>query len=228
MACVARLITTVGLSMVGFCLLKSSAMAAQPVRKLGSDRPVVAAAQAETLPFDQRLNSCYFKIDTLSKFFIPQDDDHAFQDMGGGAFARGPLTPDDQYWHLATGDREVLVDMKSGQCGAKSGQATGMTTQKFVEEKLNSAVRAFEAQLGALEQSDQDSILARAQLEKFEESLRNVMRQCQSIPRKENAEGTPRWLSSAIDRTRNTLNALASRLHAGHDRAPAAPTRAAP
>lgn len=103
-----------------------------------------------------------------------------------------------------------------------------MTTQKFVEEKLAAAVRAFEAQLGALEQSDQDSVLARAQLEKFEESLRNVMRQCQSIPRKENAEGTPRWLSTVIDKTRNALNVLASRVRSGREHTPVALARAAP
>ena len=224
----ARFIKSLTISTTTICLLKTSALAANPRATNAAVRPLAAAAAPESKPFDQRLNGCYFKIDSLSKYFLPQDDDHAFQYMGGGAFARGPLSEDDQFWHLATGDREVLVDMKSGQCASKSGQTTGMTSQKFVEEKLAAAVRGFEAQIDALKQSDQDSVLAKAHLEKFEESLRNVMSQCQSIPRKENAEGTPRWLSSAIDKTRSALNVLASRMRSGREHTPVAPARAAP
>lgn len=226
----ARLIKCLTISTATICLLKTSALAANPRATNAAARPLAASAAppAEPKPFDQRLNGCYFKINLLSKYFLPQDDDHAFQYVGGGDFARGPLSEDDQFWHLATGDREVLVDMKSGQCTSKSGQTTGMTSQKFVEEKLAAVVRAFEAQIDALEQSDQDSVLARAHLEKFEESLRNVMRQCQSILRKENAEGTPRWLSTVVDKTRSALNVLASRMRSGREHTPVAPVRAAP
>ncbi len=202
------------LSLIFFGPLLTAASTAPRAGVRATTGSAAGAPQTE-YKFDSRLSACYDKINLLTRHYLSQDNDHAYQYLGGGAFARGPLAADDQKWHLAMGDRELQVDMKTGACSTVSESAGGITMQKFVAEKLATSIRAFRAQLEALKESGSDAVVLKAGLEKFEKDIKDVLNTCQSVPKNETGEGVPPWLMAAASVTRQALRPLSADLHSG-------------